>query len=178
MIFIALGANLPSARFGEPRATLRAALEMLAARGIAVRRRSSWYETAPVPPSGQPWFVNAVAEIATARAPSVILRTLHDIEGELGRVRGPERNAARAADLDLLDFNGMVSGEGDWPILPHPRLAARAFVVHPLAEIAPDWRHPMSGDRIDAIAARLPSGQHCMRMPNASTRAASGLQAA
>lgn len=165
MILIGLGANLPSVRAGSPRATLRAALAALDAGGVAVVRRSRWYESAPVPASDQPWFVNAVAALETALAPDALMRRLHEVEGDLGRVRAGARNAPRAADLDLLDYHGRVAGEEAWPRLPHPRMHERAFVLRPLAEIAPDWRHPLLGLTAGDLLERVPAGQVCRRLP-------------
>lgn len=166
MILIALGANLPSARYGRPRATLAAALDMLERKGIAVTARSGWYESAPVPPSDQPWFVNAVAVVSTACAPAILMRHLHDIEAALGRVRSDSQNAPRAADLDLIAYGPWVSAPGDWPALPHPRMVERAFVLKPLAEVAPDWHHPQTGELVAELIRRLPADQACMRMPD------------
>lgn len=101
MIFIGVGSNLPSERYGSPLETCRAALAAVAAAGVTISRRSRWYESAPVPPSGQPWFVNAVAEVATELPPESLLAILHGIEEKFGRVRR-ERNEARILDLDLL----------------------------------------------------------------------------
>ena len=162
MIVIALGANLPSERFGPPRATLDAALERLAQAGVVPAARSAWYESAPVPPSDQPWFVNGVARVETTLEAPAVLETLHGVEAALGRQRGVA-NAARAVDLDLLDYHGRVTAPDAWPRLPHPRLAERAFVVLPLAELAPAWRHPVSGLSAAELAARLPAGQTCRR---------------
>lgn len=161
MIIIALGANLPSEAAGPPRATLERALTALAARGVNVIARSRWYESEPVPPSDQPWFVNAVAALETELPPEVLLTRLHEIEAALGRVRGGARNAARAADLDLIDYRGRVSGETDWPLLPHPRLHRRAFVLKPLAELAPGWRHPVLGLDAAALLNRLSEPEAC-----------------
>lgn len=160
--YVALGANLPSERFGPPRVTLSAALDMLAHRGLAIGARSSWYESAPVPASDQPWFVNAVVRLDRPPEPAQLLKVLHALETELGRVRSV-RNAARAVDLDLIDAGGRVSADGTWPVLPHPRLHERAFVLMPLKEIAPDWRHPSCGTHIDALLAALPPGQTCRK---------------
>lgn len=154
MILLGLGANLPSPRFGSPRATLEAALEALETAGVRVVRRSRWYESAPQPPSGQPWFVNGVARVDTSLPPGELLALLHRIEADLGRERGAA-NAPRTVDLDLLDYDGRVSAPGDAPVLPHPRLAERLFVVRPLAEIAPDWRHPETGECVGDLARRL-----------------------
>lgn len=162
MILIGLGANLKSERGGTPRHTLEAALGDMEAAGIKVVRRSRWYRSAPVPPSAQPWYLNGVAAVETALAPAALLVALHRIEAEFGRERG-EKGAARTLDLDLLDYAGMVSaGEGGAPILPHPRLHERAFVLLPLAEVAPNWRHPALGKGVEELIADLPPGQ-CAR---------------
>lgn len=158
MIFIGVGANLPSPRFGPPRATCGAALAALAAAGIAVTRCSRWYRSAPVPPSDQPWFVNAVAEVATAVSPAEIMAVLLQIERDFGRRRGVP-NAARILDLDLLDYHGRTSRPGEEPFLPHPRIQERAFVLLPLSDLAPDWRHPMTGVPVAALIAGLPKDQ-------------------
>ena len=159
MILIGLGANLPSAEFGGPPASLEAALAMLQQSGVAVVRRSRWFRTAPVPASDQPWFVNGVAAVETALDPAALLALMQAIEARFGRVRR-ERNAARVLDLDLLDYEGRVSQAGDPPpILPHPRLAERAFVLRPLAEVAPRWRHPSTGAAIPELLAEMPPGQ-------------------
>jgi len=156
MILVGLGGNLPTSH-GGPQATLEAALVALEASGVRVLQRSRFYRTAPVPPSGQPWFVNAVAAVATALGPAALLNLLLDIERRFGRVRG-EPNAARTLDLDLLAYDDLVTG-GDGPVLPHPRLAERAFVLLPLAEVAPEWRHPLTGRSAADLIAALPSGQ-------------------
>ena len=157
-ILIGLGANLPSERFGGPRQTLEAALAELERRGVKVLRRSRWYESAPVPRSDQPWYVNGVAAVETALGPEALLAVLHDVEHDFGRVRGA-RNAARAVDLDLLAYGDLVRAGPEAPLLPHPRAAERAFVLLPLAEIAPGWRLPGRGETVEALAARLPPDQ-------------------
>lgn len=159
-ILIGLGANLPSDSFGSPRETLEAALGELERRGIRVVRRSRWYESAPVPPSGQPWYVNGVAAVETGLDPAALLAALHEVEHEFGRVRGA-RNAARVVDLDLIAYGEVVRPGPEAPILPHPRAAERAFVLLPLAEVAPGWRLPGAGPggTLAALIARLPEGQ-------------------
>ena len=155
MILIGIGGNLESARFGPPRNTLSAALAALEAAGINIVTRSGWYRSEPVPPSEQPWFVNAVASLATDLGASELLAVLQAIETQLGRVRG-ERYAARTLDLDLLDHHGQVI-ETSSLVLPHPRLHHRRFVLQPLAEIAPVWRHPLSGLTPEQLLSRLDS---------------------
>ncbi len=161
MILVALGGNLPSGH-GTPRQTLEAALSRFAVYGMLPRARSSWYRTTPVPVSDQPDFVNGVAEIETALDAPSLLAALHAIEAEFGRRRGAI-NAARPLDLDLLDFHGLVRAAD--PVLPHPRLAERAFVLFPLRDVAPGWIHPVSGLGIDALIAALPPGQGIHRLP-------------
>jgi 2-amino-4-hydroxy-6-hydroxymethyldihydropteridine diphosphokinase len=153
MALLGLGANLTSAEFGSPRRTLEAALAEIEQAGLTVERRSSWYRSRPVPLSDQPWFVNSVAEVGGAGDPAALMTLLHEIEERFGRVR-TEVNAARVLDLDLLDCGGRVSAPGEWPVLPHPRIAERAFVLVPLVEIVPGWRHPVTG----ALAADILAG--------------------
>jgi len=157
-IYVGLGANLPSPRHGPPKATLEAALAALAARGIAILKRSRWYESAPVPRSDQPWFVNAVIEVKTDLAPRDLLAQLNEIEAVFGRARA-QANAPRIIDLDLLAYGETVNPGPTPPVLPHPRMATRAFVLLPLQEVAPHWRHPSLGRDIDSLIADLPSGQ-------------------
>ena len=157
MILIGLGANLPGPA-GAPLASLKAALAALADAGVATMARSRWYESAPVPVSDQPWFINAVAMVDTSLGATELLSLLHRIEAEFGRQRRVV-DSARTLDLDLLDYHGTVRTHGPAPLLPHPRLQDRAFVLHPLHDIAPDWRHPVLGLSPAAMIARLPSGQ-------------------
>ena len=149
MILIALGANLPTARFGTPAEGLDAALGALGENGIRSAARSRWYRSAPLPPATGPWFVNGVIRAETALDPVPLMACLLRIEAAFGRRRSVA-GANRPLDLDLLDYHGRVldrAADEDGPalLLPHPRLAERAFVLAPLLEVAPDWRHPVSG---------------------------------
>ena len=163
-IFIGIGGNLDHPTYGSPRRALEAALEELARRGVSVRRVSPWYRTAPVPASAQPWYVNAVAEVATDLPADRLLAMLHEVEEAFGRVRTVP-NAARMIDLDLLDFRGEIAAGGPGQaILPHPRMEGRAFVLRPLADLAPGWRHPVSGTPIQALLTALPAGQTIERL--------------
>lgn len=147
-VYVALGANLSSETHGSPRATLEAAVAALADAAVPVLRRSSWWRSAPQPASDQPDFVNGVVEVAAALDPAGLLAALHRIEANFGRVRR-ERWEARVLDLDLIDYRGRITGpEAPGPVLPHPRAAERLFVLLPLQEIAPDWRHPATGTGI------------------------------
>ena len=158
MILIGLGANLPSAQWGPPAATLDAALATFGTLGIEVLARSRFYESAPVPPSDQPWFVNAVAKVQTALGPEALLQALLGLEARFGRLREAP-GASRALDLDLLAYGDLMTPADAHPALPHPRLHARAFVLWPLAEIVPCWRHPRFGATAEELRAALGGDQ-------------------
>lgn len=155
MILIALGANLPSPA-GGPQQTLEAALKRLEASGVRIIARSSWYRTAPVPASDQPWFVNGVAQVETTLAPDALLALLRRTEQEFGRQRSAP-NAARTLDLDIIDYDGNIENTPKLT-LPHPRMQDRAFVLLPLAEIVPGWRHPILGKTVESLISALPPG--------------------
>ena len=156
-LFIGLGANLTPDGYANPREGCIAAVLALADEGVHLSALSHWYESAPVPVSDQPWYLNAVAEATTELDAASTLAALHQIERRFGRVR-IERNAARVLDLDLLDFAGMVSDASNLT-LPHPRLHVRAFVLLPLGELCPDWVHPISGIAIQDLIAMIPADQ-------------------
>ncbi|SLN77081.1 2-amino-4-hydroxy-6-hydroxymethyldihydropteridine diphosphokinase [Oceanibacterium hippocampi] len=159
VVLIGLGANLDHPVHGGPRETLLAALDALALGGVSVVRLSPWYLTRPVPDEGQPWYVNGVAQVDTVLAANSLLAMLHEIEAALGRVR-KARWESRTVDLDLLDYRGHVVAPAvphrhGVATLPHPRLENRPFVLRPLVDILPDWRHPMSGLTATELLSRL-----------------------
>jgi 2-amino-4-hydroxy-6-hydroxymethyldihydropteridine diphosphokinase len=161
MILLGLGANLPSTA-GSPATTLRAALRRLANIAIVPSVVSQFYVSPAWPDPRDPAFVNAVATLETALEPMQLLDCLHRVEAEFGRVRSV-RNAPRTLDLDLLDYHGRV--EAGPPQLPHPRIAERGFVLVPLREVAPEWRHPVTGQAITSLVrgvASAHSGLHVM----------------
>jgi 2-amino-4-hydroxy-6-hydroxymethyldihydropteridine diphosphokinase len=158
LIIIGLGANLPSPAYGAPKATLTAALERFEAAGIHVTARSRWYESEPVPKSDQPNFINGVVRVETSMTPAALMTVLQRIEKEFGRTKGV-RNAARCIDLDIIAYGDKVTRGETLPLLPHPRMHERAFVLMPLREIAPRWYHPFLGRTVDQLIERLPRGQ-------------------
>lgn len=164
MIAIGIGANLPMEDGTLPRATCARAVTVLGQEGCRVRCVSRWYRSAPVPVSDQPWFINGVALIETALAPAALLALLHAIEARFGRARGA-LNAARCLDLDLLTYHDRIEPGPTPPLLPHPRLEDRAFVLRPLAELAPHWVHPVSGRPVSALVAGLDADQICTPIP-------------
>jgi len=154
-IFVAIGANLPGPDAAPPIATCRAAAAALdALPGLRLRGLSRWYRTAPLPPSGQPDYVNAVAHLSGTMEPGALLAALQTIEARAGRVRGMA-NAARALDLDIIAMGSLVREAPD-PILPHPRAHERRFVLVPLADVAPGWSHPILAQTVEALIAALP----------------------
>lgn len=158
-IFVAIGANLPSPRFGAPPASFAAALDLLRSRGVEVLAVSRWYRSPPLPPSPQPHYINGVIEVRFDRSPEDLLSLLQQVERMFGRVRG-ERNAARSLDLDLLAYGGdVIAGGAGGLEVPHPRLSQRSFVLLPWAELSPAWRHPVTGLTVAEMIARLPPGQ-------------------
>ena len=172
-IFVAIGSNLPMAPGGSPLASCERALLALTEEPVRLRRRSRWYRSAPVPDGGQPDFVNGVVRIETPLAPCDLLAALHRVEDRLGRIRR-HRNEARAIDLDLVAYGRVCRGPDvpAGPVLPHPRLEERAFVLLPLADIAAGWRHPGSGRTLTELIAALPPGQRCTALRRARGQAA------
>ncbi len=150
---IALGSNLES-RFGAPEANLREALRRIGSLG-EVRAVSSFYDTEPVGYLEQPRFLNGALLLETDLDPRTLMRELLAVERAMGRERvGAIAKGPRVIDLDLLLF-------GDWVlwaeelILPHPRMEERRFVLEPLAEIAPEWVHPVLGVTVRELLERL-----------------------
>ena len=165
MILIGIGANLASPVYGEPRATCGAALAAMAGGGLTIVQRSQWYQSAPVPASDQPWFVNAVVRVRTPLDPDRLMAALLQTEVSFGRRRAG-KNTPRILDLDLLAYGETVIGGAppdDGAVaqttVPHPRLHERAFVLLPLRDVAPDWRHPVLGQGVHALIEALPPGQ-------------------
>jgi 2-amino-4-hydroxy-6-hydroxymethyldihydropteridine diphosphokinase len=165
LILVGIGASLPGPDGATPRDTCEAAARALAALpGLRLVALSGWWESAPIPPMpGAPPFVNGVARLDGPADPAALLARLHAIEAAHGRAR-PYPDAPRTLDLDLLDCHGAVS---DVPALrlPHPRMTGRAFVLRPLREVAPGWRHPVSGEGLAALLAALPP-QVIARLPS------------
>jgi len=155
--YLGLGSNV-----GDRRLQIQRAIGELS-RLTRVRRVSSFYSTEPVGFREQRRFWNAAAEIRWKGSPEELLDAVREIELRLGRTP-TFPNGPREIDIDILDLAGIVR-KGPDPVLPHPRLAERRFALVPLAEIAPSWRHPVSGLTAARLAARLPRRPSVRRIP-------------
>jgi len=149
-VIVALGGNL--ARDGAPvQAVLEAALTRFPEEGMEVVKRSAWWRSAAWPDPAAPPYLNGVAIVRTALTPIEVMEALLRLETAFGRRRS-EPNAPRTLDLDLIAYGRDVI-DAPGLVLPHPRSAERRFVMGPLAEIAPDWRHPVLGETAAELAA-------------------------
>lgn len=139
-VIVALGSNLPG-DYGSTQALLEAAVAALEAGGFKVLRRSRWWRSAAWPDPSGPEYLNGVVVVETALDVEDALDALHAIEDDFGRARGAA-NLARTLDLDLI-AHGRVVLFDEAVVVPHPRAASRLFVMGPLSEVAPMWRHPV-----------------------------------
>lgn len=172
---VALGSNLPNSG-SSPQLTLGKAVAAMAAEGLVIRRISRFFATPCFPIGAGPDYVNAAVVVQTALPPQDVLHILHRIEAAFGRER-VQRWGMRTLDLDLIMSGDRVipdrAVQRRWArlpaerqaeaapqelILPHPRLADRAFVLVPAADIAPGWVHPSEGVTLARLLARLPAG--------------------
>jgi 2-amino-4-hydroxy-6-hydroxymethyldihydropteridine diphosphokinase len=157
VVFLGLGSNL-----GDREAAIADALARLAARGVALRERSSSWLTEPVGGPPQGWFVNAAAAVETALSPRALLDASLEVEREMGRVR-TVKDGPRTIDVDVLLYGERRVDEPGLTV-PHPRLAERRFVLAPLAEIAPDLRHPVLGLTVAELLACCPDTAKVRRL--------------
>ncbi|WP_292064163.1 2-amino-4-hydroxy-6-hydroxymethyldihydropteridine diphosphokinase [Brevundimonas sp. UBA7664] len=160
-VVVALGCNDPGA-WRDCRQALEAALARFRAEGIDVVARSSWWRSVAWPDPNDPPFLNGVVIVHTAHGPHELMAALGRIEDAFGRQRAAA-NAPRTLDLDLIAY-GRTTGDLAGLILPHPRAAVRKFVMGPLAEIAPGWRHP-DGQTALALAERASVGNDATPLP-------------
>lgn len=158
--YLSLGSNL-----GDRAVQIEQAVKALSAAGIIVRRRSALYETEPVGMRAQRWFLNCVLEVETELMPLQLLRALKRIECQLGsRPAGELQPPARRLDIDILIYAGHVMRAPELT-LPHPRLAERRFVLEPLRELFPGWRHPLTGLTPTEMLAGLSDHSAVRRLP-------------
>lgn len=155
-VIVALGGNM-AGDFGSSEALLEAALAGLAEAGLPILLRSSWWRSAAWPDPNAQEYRNGVVLVEAQLSPQDLIQTLFTIEARFGRSRG-ERNASRTLDLDLIAYGRVVSDDPALT-LPHPRAHERLFVMGPLAEIAPRWRHPVLGRTAQELAATASVGR-------------------
>jgi 2-amino-4-hydroxy-6-hydroxymethyldihydropteridine diphosphokinase len=157
--YIALGANL-----GDRLATLRDAAKLLAeTHTVELLAASSAWDTAPVGPPDQPRYLNAAVAVRTTLGPRALLETLLEIERRFGRVRSGSQWTARTLDLDIIIFGNSTVAEPDL-VLPHPRFRERAFVLLPLAEIAPEARDPVTGESVESLLRACPGRSDAVKV--------------
>lgn len=177
-IVVALGGNSPT-ELGPPLATLRRALDLLAAAGATIVQTARWIETDAWPAGSGPDYVNGAARIETDLEPDALIRLLLRIESDLGRVRAA-RFGPRPCDLDLLVYGDrIIPGQAEWraiaqgpddappppTVTPHPRMHRRAFALGPLCDLAPDWRHPVLHATAADLFAALPAQERAALRP-------------
>ena len=160
--YLSLGSNL-----GDRDRNLRDAIRILDGEDVKVARVSSVYETEPVEAPDQPWFLNLVVEVKTSFDPLELLRRAARVEAELGRER-PAPKGPRTIDIDILLYEDLVIDSAELA-LPHPRMAGRRLVLEPLAELAPELRHPVLGETVRELLAAT-GEQHVQRILTPNSR--------
>ncbi|MBP2231572.1 2-amino-4-hydroxy-6-hydroxymethyldihydropteridine diphosphokinase [Azospirillum agricola] len=163
-VHLALGGNI-----GDRAANLAAAIQHLG-EAVAIDRLSAVYQTAPMYVTDQPAFLNMAVRGVTRLAPLELLRFVKRIEADLGRTGGGERFGPRPIDIDILfygDLDGNRTMAGPELEIPHPRIAERAFVLAPLADIAADLSHPTLGRPVAELLAAVPGRDTVVRVADA-----------
>jgi 2-amino-4-hydroxy-6-hydroxymethyldihydropteridine diphosphokinase len=159
VVYLSLGSNV-----GDRAANISSALERLRALG-QIEKVSSFYETEPVEFTAQPWFLNCAVKLDTEKMPKQLLSGILDVEQQMGR-RRIRKKGPRTIDIDILFFgNSIIDTKG--LTVPHPAMHERRFVLEPLAEIAPDVRHPVFKQTIRELRDALPPGQAVRKVDKA-----------
>ena len=156
MIFLGLGSNL-SSKFGDRFTNINLAISFLEGYGIKVIKKSSFYETPSYPNKENPKFINVVILVETILPPVDLMSVLIFIEEKLERKRG-KKNDPRTCDIDIIDYNGQILNlkfNNSEFTLPHNELTKRNFILFPLQEISPKWKHPKTKDIVDDLLQRL-----------------------
>ena len=158
MIFIGIGSNLPS-KYGNRFKNIELAISFLEKKGVKVLKKSSFYESPAYPNKNDPKFINVVVEVSSSLTKENIASILIKIENSIERKRNI-KNAPRTCDIDILDFKNLAltfKYENLIFTVPHKRIISRNFVLYPLKEIAPNWKHPLTKEHIDVLINNLPN---------------------
>jgi len=156
MIFLGLGSNL-SSKFGDRFTNINLAISFLEGYGIKVIKKSNFYETPSYPNKENPKFINAVILVETTLPPVDLMSVLLFIEEKLGRKRG-KKNDSRTCDIDIIDYNSQILNlkfNNSELTLPHNDLSKRNFILFPLQEISPNWKHPKTKEFISDLLQKL-----------------------
>ncbi len=152
MIYINIGSNLDSLK-GNKFYNLNKAIELIVLEKIKVIKSSSIYETPSYPNQKNPKFINVCLEIKTNIKPEILLKKFKTIEKKLQRIKGI-KNQPRTCDIDIIDYENKIINTNDI-IIPHPRAHLRNFVLYPLNEISPKWKHPITNKKIGFLIKEL-----------------------
>ena len=156
MIFLALGSNLPS-KYGDRFVNITTSISLLESSKIRILNKSSFYETPSYPDNSKPKFINVVIKVTSELSPENFASILIGIEEKLGRKR-INKNDPRTCDIDIIDYNGQIISFncGDLQfIVPHKKMTSRNFVLYPLQEIAPNWKHPKTKAKVSSLINNL-----------------------
>ncbi len=159
--FIALGANLKRNQDLSLQENIQTALKYFPDHGISIIKISNFYRSEPYPKLNQPWYVNSVAKITTKETSENLIKNLHKIENTFGRKRN-KQNESRTLDLDIIDYNGII--KTDNPILPHPRMHIRKFVLLPLRDVEPECVHPNFNTKINDLILQCKDNQKIYKL--------------
>ena len=156
MIFLSLGSNL-SSNYGNRFENINLAIELLESYKILIKKKSSFYESLAYPNKNDPKFINISVEVDTTLPPIDLMSVLIFIEEKLGRKRF-KKNEPRTCDIDIIDYNGQILNFNYNKldlVLHHKELESRNFVLYPLSEICPNWKHPKTKEIITLLIDKL-----------------------
>jgi len=156
MVILSLGSNL-SSKYGDKFENLKYAISLLEDRDILLDKKSSFYETPSYPDKSKPKFANMVISIKTSLSPVNLMRVIIDIEKKLERIR-KNKNDPRTCDIDIIDYKDQIiriKNNNFHLEIPHKNLASRNFVLYPLQEILPDWKHPKTKEILSVLINKL-----------------------
>ena len=156
MVILSLGSNLPS-KYGDKFENLKYAISLLEDRDILLNKKSSFYETPSYPDKSKPKFANMIISIKTSLSPINLMTIIIDIEKKLERIRR-NKNDPRTCDIDIIDYKDQIikiKNNNFYLEIPHKSLVSRNFVLYPLQEILPNWKHPKTKEILSVLINKL-----------------------